>query len=65
MENKNLIDKAINFIQKNPKDNLSLQTSCCNNILQQEVLFVTVYFSGGSSERKYGRFFRKKLRKNL
>ena len=25
MENKNLIDKAIGFIQKNPKDNLSLQ----------------------------------------
>ncbi len=26
MENKNLIDKAIGFIQKNPKDNLSLQS---------------------------------------
>ena len=26
MENKNLIDKAIGFIQKNSKDNLSLQS---------------------------------------
>ncbi len=26
MENKNLIDKAIEFIQKTPKDNLSLQS---------------------------------------
>ena len=30
MENKNLIDKAIGFIQKNPKDNLSLQSIADN-----------------------------------
>ncbi len=30
MENKNLIDKAIEFIQKNPKDNLSLQSIADN-----------------------------------
>ena len=30
MENKNLIDKAIRFIQKNPKDNLSLQSIADN-----------------------------------
>ncbi len=30
MENKNLIDKAISFIQKNPKDNLSLQSIADN-----------------------------------
>ena len=30
MENKKLIDKAIGFIQKNPKDNLSLQSIADN-----------------------------------
>lgn len=30
MENKNLIDKAIRFIQNNPKDNLSLQSIADN-----------------------------------
>lgn len=30
MENKNIIDKAIGFIQKNPKDNLSLQSIADN-----------------------------------
>ena len=30
MENKNLIDKAIGFIQNNPKDNLSLQSIATN-----------------------------------
>ena len=30
MENKHLIDKAIGFIQKNPKDNLSLQSIADN-----------------------------------
>ena len=30
MENKKLIDKAIGFIQKNPKENLSLQSIADN-----------------------------------
>jgi len=30
MENKNLIDKAIGFMQKNPKDNLSLHSIADN-----------------------------------
>lgn len=58
MENKNLIDKAIGFIQKNPKDNLSLQCIADN------VGFSLTYFDAifrqhtGYSPVEYSRIYK-------
>ncbi len=58
MENKNLIDKAIEFIQKNPKDNLSLQS------IADHVGFSLTYFDAifrqhtGYSPVEYSRIYK-------
>lgn len=58
MENKNLIDKAIGFIQKNPKDNLSLQS------IAEHAGFSLAYFDAlfrqhtGYSPVEYSRIYK-------
>ena len=58
MENKNLIDKAIGFIQKNPKDNLSLQS------IEDNAGFSLTYFDAifrqhtGYSPVEYSRIYK-------
>ena len=58
MENKNLIDKAIGFIQKNPKDNLSLQS------IAENAGFSLTYFDAifrqhtGYSPVEYARIYK-------
>lgn len=58
MENKYLIDKAIGFIQKNPKDNLSLQ-SIANNAGFSLTYFDTIFRRHtGYSPVEYSRIYK-------